>query len=72
MRASDDESSTMKRETSRSRSCASKWNCLRLKKWYYGPRADRLQTPGDVAQMLLEFAGGAGSAAGESRRSSAS
>src|SRR5580704_9932625 len=30
---------------------------LRLKKWYYGPRADRLSTPGDVAQMLLEFAG---------------
>jgi transposase len=29
---------------------------LRLKKMYYGPRADRLQTPGDVAQMLLEFA----------------
>jgi transposase len=29
---------------------------LRLKKWYYGPRADRLQTPGDVAQMLLTFA----------------
>src|SRR5271170_6535334 len=29
---------------------------LRLKKWYYGPRADRLQTPGDVAQMLLNFA----------------
>jgi transposase len=29
---------------------------LRLKKWYYGPRADRLTTPGDVAQMLLEFA----------------
>ena len=29
---------------------------LRLKKWYYGPRADRLQTPGDVAQMLLGFA----------------
>jgi transposase len=29
---------------------------LRLKKWYYGPRADRLQTPGDVAQLLLEFA----------------
>src|SRR5271165_3518888 len=28
---------------------------LRLKKWYYGPRADRLQTPGGVAQMLLEF-----------------
>jgi transposase len=28
---------------------------LRLKKWYYGPRADRLQTPGDVAQMLLGF-----------------
>jgi len=29
---------------------------LRLKKLYYGPRADRLTTPGDVAQMLLEFA----------------
>jgi len=29
---------------------------LRLKKWYYGTRADRLQTPGDVAQMLLAFA----------------
>jgi len=29
---------------------------LRLKKWYYGSRADRLQTPGDVAQMLLTFA----------------
>jgi hypothetical protein len=29
---------------------------LRLKKWYYGPRADTLATPGDVAQMLLAFA----------------
>jgi transposase len=29
---------------------------LRLKKMYYGPRADRLQTPGDVAQLLLQFA----------------
>ena len=29
----------------------------RYKKWYYGPRADRLQSSGDVAQMLLEFAG---------------
>jgi len=29
---------------------------LRLKKMYYGPRADRLQTPGEVAQMLLAFA----------------
>src|ERR1700733_828764 len=28
---------------------------LRLKKMYYGPRADRLQTPGDVAQLLLQF-----------------
>ncbi len=28
----------------------------RYKKWYYGPRADRLQTPGDLAQMLLTFA----------------
>jgi transposase len=31
---------------------------LRLKKLYYGPRADRLNTPGDVAQLLLEFATG--------------
>jgi transposase len=30
---------------------------LRLRKLYYGPRADRLQTPGDVAQLLLTFAG---------------
>ena len=30
---------------------------LRLKKWYYGPRADRLAGEGDVAQMLLAFAG---------------
>ncbi len=29
----------------------------RDKKWYYGPRADRLQEAGDVAQMLLDFAG---------------
>ena len=29
---------------------------LRFKKWYYGPRADRLNTAGDVAQMLLTFA----------------
>src|SRR5271154_2227339 len=29
---------------------------LRLKKMYYGPRADRLQMPGDVAQLLLQFA----------------
>jgi len=28
----------------------------RLKKWYYGPRADRLQSSGEVAQMLLAFA----------------
>jgi transposase len=28
----------------------------RLKKWYYGPRADRLETPGDLAQALLDFA----------------
>jgi transposase len=27
----------------------------RFKKWYYGPRADRLQSSGDVAQMLLAF-----------------
>jgi transposase len=30
---------------------------LRFKKLYYGPRADRLQTSGEVAQMLLGFAG---------------
>ena len=30
---------------------------LRLKKWYYGPRADRLAGEGDLAQMLLGFAG---------------
>ena len=30
---------------------------LRLRKLYYGPRADRLSTAGDVAQMLLQFAG---------------
>src|SRR5271157_5102540 len=28
----------------------------RYKKWYYGPRADRLATNGEVAQALLEFA----------------
>lgn len=28
----------------------------RFKKWYYGPRADRLATPGDLAQVLLDFA----------------
>src|SRR5713101_8373249 len=28
----------------------------RFKKWYYGPRADRLQSSGDLAQMLLNFA----------------
>jgi hypothetical protein len=30
----------------------------RFKKWYYGPRADRLQSGGEVAQMLLAFAEG--------------
>jgi transposase len=28
----------------------------RYKKWYYGPRADRLRTPGELAQLLLQFA----------------
>ena len=28
----------------------------RYKKWYYGPRADRLQGTGDLAQLLLIFA----------------
>jgi zinc-finger binding domain of transposase IS66 len=27
----------------------------RLKKWYYGPRADRLATSEDLAQALLDF-----------------
>jgi transposase len=27
----------------------------RFQKWYYGPRADRLQSVGDLAQMLLSF-----------------
>jgi transposase len=29
----------------------------RYRKWYYGPRADRLQSPIELAQMLLNFAG---------------
>jgi hypothetical protein len=28
----------------------------RYKKWYYGPRADRLTASGGVAQILLQFA----------------
>jgi transposase len=28
----------------------------RFKKWYYGPRADQLQTEADLAQLLLNFA----------------
>jgi len=28
----------------------------RYKKWYYGPRADRLRSESDLAQMLLGFA----------------
>ena len=28
----------------------------RFRKWYYGPRADRLRSVGDLAQMLLDFA----------------
>jgi transposase len=28
----------------------------RFRKWYYGPRADRLQSDNDLAQMLLRFA----------------
>ncbi len=28
----------------------------RFRKWYYGPRADRLQSVGDLAQLLLNFA----------------
>src|SRR6201998_529474 len=28
----------------------------RFKRWYYGPRVDRLQCSGDLAQLLLNFA----------------
>lgn len=28
----------------------------RYKRWYYGPRADRLQSAGDLSQLLLNFA----------------
>ena len=28
----------------------------RYKKWYYGPRADRLRSAGELAQLLLQFA----------------
>ena len=28
----------------------------RFKKWYYGPRADRLQSTGELLQLLLNFA----------------
>jgi hypothetical protein len=28
----------------------------RYKKWYYGPRADRLRSPGELLQLLLDFA----------------
>jgi len=28
----------------------------RYKRWYYGSRADRLRTPGELAQLLLNFA----------------
>lgn len=28
----------------------------RYRKWYYGPRADRLRSPGELAQVLLDFA----------------
>ena len=27
----------------------------RYKKWYYGPRADRLKSPGELGQALLAF-----------------
>lgn len=30
----------------------------RYKKWYYGPRADRLHSSGELAQVLLDFAEG--------------
>ncbi|WP_428937501.1 hypothetical protein [Fontivita pretiosa] len=29
---------------------------LRLRKWYYAPKADQLSSPQDLAQMLLGFA----------------
>ena len=31
----------------------------KYKKWYYGPRADRLQSSADLTQMLLIYARGA-------------
>ena len=27
----------------------------RYKRWYYGPRTDRLRTAGELAQLLLQF-----------------
>ncbi len=36
----------------------------RYKKWHYGPRADRLRTAGELAQLLLSFARLARSQAG--------
>ena len=43
----------------------------RYKKWYYGPRADRLQTEGELAQMLLRLRRAAGPEAGQPGRCSA-
>ena len=43
----------------------------RYKKWYYGPRADRLQSTGELAQMLLGFAEALDQQAGQPGRCSA-
>src|SRR5579862_1131843 len=39
--------------TKKKAKCEKLWT---LTKWYYGPRADRLQGTGDLAQLLLSFA----------------
>ena len=50
------EESDRRREEAEIKALRFEVELLRLRKWYYGPKADRLQTPGDVAQMLLQFA----------------
>jgi len=39
----------------------------RYQKWYYGPRADRLRSSGDLLQMLLDFAAETGAPAETTR-----
>jgi transposase len=49
---------TRERDEARIKALQLEVELLRLKKWYYGPRADKLAHPGDVNQLLLEFAAG--------------